>query len=61
MKHEIFERKQKTFKIKDCQQDNKLQKLMDRTVENILIALIEVCGTVLTQEDIPILEREIAK
>jgi len=30
----------------------KLQKLMDRTVENILTALIEICGTVLTQEGI---------
>lgn len=28
--------------------DRKLQKLMDRTVENILTALIEVCGTFLT-------------
>lgn len=34
--------------------DNKLQKLMDRTVENILTALIEVCGTVLTQEDVSV-------
>ncbi len=32
--------------------DRKLQKLMDRTVENILTALIEVCGTFLTQEGI---------
>jgi uncharacterized protein YutE (UPF0331/DUF86 family) len=34
--------------------DKKLQKLMDRTVENILTALIEVCGTVLTQEDVSV-------
>jgi uncharacterized protein YutE (UPF0331/DUF86 family) len=34
--------------------DNKLQKLVDRTVENILTALIEVCGTVLTEEGIPV-------
>jgi len=38
----------------DYQKDKKLQKLMDRTVENILTALIEVSGTVLTQEAIPI-------
>lgn len=34
------------------QEDKKLQKLMDRTVENILTALIEVCGTVLVEEGI---------
>ena len=34
------------------QEDKKLQKLMDRTVENILTALIEVCGTVLAEEGI---------
>lgn len=34
--------------------DKKIQKLMDRTVENILTALIEVCGTVLTEEGIPV-------
>lgn len=38
----------------DYQKDKKLQKLMDRTVENILTALIEVSGTVLTQESISI-------
>lgn len=37
----------------DYQKDKKVQKLMDRTVENILTALIEVCGTVLTQEGVP--------
>jgi uncharacterized protein YutE (UPF0331/DUF86 family) len=37
---------------KDYQNDKKLQKLMDRTVENVLTALIEVCGTILTQEGI---------
>lgn len=36
----------------DYQNDKKLQKLVDRTVENILTALIEVCGTVLTEEGI---------
>ncbi len=38
----------------DYQKDKKLQKLMDRTVENILTALIEVSGTVLTQEGVPV-------
>ncbi len=37
---------------KDYQKDKKLQKLMDRTVENILTALIEVCGTILTEEGV---------
>ena len=38
--------------LSDYQNDKKLQKLMDRTVENILTALIEVCGTVLAEEGI---------
>lgn len=38
--------------LKEYQSDHKLQKLMDRTVENILTALIEVCGTSLTQRGI---------
>ena len=37
---------------KDYQNEKRLQKLMDRTVENILTALIEVCGTVLAEEGI---------
>jgi uncharacterized protein YutE (UPF0331/DUF86 family) len=37
---------------KDYQNDKKLQKLMDRTVENVLTALIEVCGTILAEEGI---------
>jgi uncharacterized protein YutE (UPF0331/DUF86 family) len=36
----------------EYQKDNKLQKLMDRTVENILTALIEVCGTLLASKGI---------
>lgn len=36
------------------QDDKKLQKVIDRTVENILTALIEVCGTILMQENIPV-------
>jgi uncharacterized protein YutE (UPF0331/DUF86 family) len=35
-----------------CQSDRKLQKLMDRTVENILTALVEVSGTFLTEKGI---------
>ena len=38
----------------DYQSDRKLQKLVDRTVENILTALIEVCGTTLVEEGIGI-------
>jgi len=38
----------------EYREDKKLQKLMDRTVENILTALIEVCGTLLTEEGIPV-------
>ncbi len=36
----------------EYQSDKKIQKLIDRTVENILTALIEVSGTVLAQEGI---------
>lgn len=36
----------------EYQSDIKLQKLIDRTIENILTAFIEVCGTVLTEKDI---------
>ena len=38
----------------DYQNDKKLQKLTDRTIENILIALIEVCGTILTQQNMAV-------
>src|SRR4030043_1071799 len=34
----------------DYQRDKRLQKLMDRTVENFLTAFIEVCGTILSEE-----------
>lgn len=37
---------------RDYQDDKKLQKLVDRTVENILTALIEICGTILVEEGI---------
>jgi len=36
----------------DYQNDRKLQKLIDRTVENILTALIEISGTFLTEKGI---------
>ncbi len=36
----------------EYQSDKKIQKLIDRTVENILTALIEVSGTVLAEEGI---------
>jgi uncharacterized protein YutE (UPF0331/DUF86 family) len=39
---------------KEYQADRKLQKLIDRTVENVLTALIEVCGTFLTEEGVTV-------
>ena len=39
---------------KEYQEDRKLQKLIDRTVENILTALIEICGTFLTEKGIAV-------
>lgn len=47
-----FEQDYSSKTWKDYQGDRKLQKLIDRTVENILTALIEICGTILTQEGI---------
>jgi len=49
-----FERDYSSKTWKDYEEDSKLQKLIDRTIENILTALIEICGTILTQEDIPV-------
>jgi len=40
--------------IKEYSNDRKVQKLMDRTVENILTALIEVCGTINTERGISV-------
>jgi len=37
---------------KEYKEDRKLQKLMDRTVENIFTALIEICGTLLSRQGI---------
>jgi len=47
-----FENEYSTKNWQDYQKDKKLQKLMDRTVENILTALIEVSGALLTEEGI---------
>jgi uncharacterized protein YutE (UPF0331/DUF86 family) len=38
----------------DYREDRKVQKLMDRTVENILTALIEVSGTLATQNNLKV-------
>ncbi|MBI5206395.1 MAG: DUF86 domain-containing protein [Candidatus Firestonebacteria bacterium] len=38
----------------EYQEDKKIQKLIDRTIENILTALIEVTGTILTEEKIAV-------
>ena len=50
MKEFETEYSQKTRK--EYQGDRKLQKLMDRTVETILTALVEICGTYLTEKGI---------
>ena len=39
---------------REYQEDKKLQKLMDRTIENILTALIELCGTFLTEKGVAV-------
>ncbi len=47
-----FEKDYENRSRRDYENDRKLQKLADRTVENILTAMIEVCGTFLTEEGI---------
>ncbi|MDI6786690.1 MAG: DUF86 domain-containing protein [bacterium] len=37
---------------KEYEEDKKIQKIIERTIENILTALIEVSGSILTQEGI---------
>ena len=49
-----FESEYANKMFNNYQEDKKLQKLMDRTVENILTALIEVCGTILVQEGVDV-------
>ena len=47
-----FEIEYSTKTWQDYQRDKKLQKLMDRTVENIFTALIEISGTLLTEKGV---------
>lgn len=47
-----FEKDYSQKSWKDYQNDVKLQKLIDRTVENILTALIEVSGTIAAEKGI---------
>lgn len=47
-----FEKEYSKATWKEYQNDIKLQKLIDRTVENILTAFIEIAGAVLTEEGI---------
>lgn len=47
-----FESEYKLKTWEEYSSDNKLQKLIDRTIENILTAVIEVCGVVLTENNI---------
>ena len=56
---QFISREMKDFEVEyskktweEYQEDNKLQKLIDRTVENILTALIEVCGTIIAEKGI---------
>ena len=49
---EEFEKDYAAKDWKEYKQDNKLQKLIDRTVENILTALIEISGSILVEEGI---------
>lgn len=39
---------------KEYKEDRKLQKLMDKTVENIFTALIEICGTILARKGLAV-------
>ena len=49
-----FESEYANKMFNNYQEDKKLQKLMDRTVENILTALVEICGTILAQEGVDV-------
>ena len=49
---EEFEKDYAAKNWKEYKQDNKLQKLIDRTVENILTALIEISGSILVEKGI---------
>lgn len=49
-----FEEEYAAKTLQDYQQDKKLQKLIDRTVENILTALIETCGAFVTDQKVAV-------
>lgn len=49
---EEFEKDYAAKDWKEYKENNKLQKLIDRTVENILTALIEISGTIVVEEGI---------
>jgi len=49
---EEFDSDYATKTWKDYSSDTKLQKLVDRTIENILTALIEVSGVILVEKNI---------
>lgn len=49
-----FETEYSSQSWENYRDDKKVQKLIDRTVENILTALIEICGTILTEEGVAV-------
>lgn len=49
---EEFEKDYAAKDWKEYKENNKLQKLIDRTVENIFTALIEISGTIVVEEGI---------
>ena len=49
-----FEKEYDKRSRREYEDDRKLQKLIDRTVEIILTAMIEVCGTFLTEEGVAV-------
>jgi len=49
-----FETEYANITWQEYEADRKIQKIMERTVENILTALIEVSGSILTQEGISV-------
>ena len=49
---EEFEKDYAAEDWKECDENNKVQKSIDRTVENILTALIEISWTIVVEEGI---------
>jgi len=45
-----FDKDYSNIKREDYFKDRKKQKLIEKTIENILTALIEICGAIATQE-----------